>query len=75
MGNYIFEAQTLMNELSADGENDDSSHDFGRDIIPSLYPREPVYVYDFSSNSIEGEKGFYWRDVGTIDAYWQSHIV
>lgn len=74
MGNYIFEAQTLMNELSADGENDESSHDFGRDIIPSLYPREPVYVYDFSSNSIEGEKGFYWRDVGTIDAYWQSHM-
>ncbi len=74
MGNYIFEAQTLMHELSADGENDESSHDFGRDIIPSLYPREPVYVYDFSANNIEGEKGFYWRDVGTIDAYWQSHM-
>jgi glucose-1-phosphate adenylyltransferase len=74
MGNYIFETNTLLSELTADGEKEDSSHDFGRDIIPGLYPHSPVYVYDFSVNQIEGEIGAYWRDVGTIDSYWQSHM-
>lgn len=74
MGNYIFETNTLLGELTSDAENENSSHDFGRDIIPGLYPHAPVYVYDFSVNQIEGEKGAYWRDVGTIDSYWQSHM-
>ncbi|MCD8547561.1 MAG: glucose-1-phosphate adenylyltransferase [Aeromonadaceae bacterium] len=75
MGNYIFETQTLLSELSQDAAKEDSSHDFGRDIIPSLYSRAPVYVYDFSSNKVDGEKGgVYWRDVGTLDAYWQAHM-
>ncbi len=74
MGNYVFETATLLAELTTDAEKEESSHDFGRDIIPDLYPRSPVYVYDFSANTIEGEKGAYWRDVGTIDSYWQSHM-
>ncbi len=75
MGNYIFETQTLLSELNQDEAREDSSHDFGRDIIPSLYGRAPVYVYDFSTNKVEGEKGgVYWRDVGTLDAYWQAHM-
>ena len=75
MGNYIFEANTLYAELASDAENEHSSHDFGRDIIPDLYSRAAVYVYDFSNNQVEGEKtGVYWRDVGNIDSYWQAHM-
>ncbi len=75
MGNYIFDTHTLFTELAADAENEASSHDFGRDIIPDLYPRAPVYVYDYGTNKVEGEKtGVYWRDVGNIDTYWQAHM-
>ena len=75
MGNYIFEPHTLYAELASDAENEHSSHDFGRDIIPDLYSRAAVYVYDFSNNQVEGEKtGVYWRDVGNIDSYWQAHM-
>ncbi len=75
MGNYIFDTNTLYNELTVDGDNEQSTHDFGRDIIPSMFPRAPVYVYDYSTNHVEGEKGdVYWRDVGSIDSYWQAHM-
>ena len=75
MGNYVFETHTLYAELTSDAENENSSHDFGRDIIPDLYPRAAVYVYDFSGNKVEGEKTeVYWRDVGNIDTYWQAHM-
>lgn len=75
MGNYIFETHTLYGELAADAENEQSSHDFGCDIIPHLYQREPVYVYDYGTNRVEGERtGVYWRDVGTLDSYWHAHM-
>lgn len=75
MGNYVFAAETLYKELEQDALNPDSSHDFGKDIIPKLYPKQPVYVYDFSLQHIKGEtQGVYWRDVGTIDAYWQANM-
>ncbi|UXI04305.1 glucose-1-phosphate adenylyltransferase [Photobacterium sp. TY1-4] len=75
MGNYIFETDVLCQELEADASNEHSSHDFGKDIIPKLFPQGKVYVYDFTTNSIPGEKSSgYWRDVGTIDAYWQAHM-
>lgn len=75
MGNYIFEADVLAKELTEDAENENSSHDFGKDIIPKLYPQGKVFVYDFTQNSIPGEKDeVYWRDVGTIDAYWEAHM-
>ena len=75
MGNYVFETNTLLNELTKDAHSHGSSHDFGHDIIPDLYSREAVYVYDFSSNNIPGENNtFYWRDVGTIDSYWSAHM-
>ncbi|QLK44354.1 glucose-1-phosphate adenylyltransferase [Vibrio owensii] len=75
MGNYIFEAQTLFSELIEDADNEASTHDFGKDIIPKMFPRGDVFVYDFSMNRITGEKEeVYWRDVGTIDAYWQAHM-
>lgn len=75
MGNYVFEADVLFAELIEDADNENSSHDFGKDIIPKMFPRGDVFVYDFSQNRISGEKAeVYWRDVGTIDAYWQAHM-
>ncbi len=72
MGNYIFSTNLLLQELYADAENEYSSHDFGRDILPSLVGRAPMFAYDFQTNRIPGdpaEQDPYWRDVGTIDAY------
>ncbi len=75
MGNYIFETDVLQRSLTEDAELEESSHDFGKDIIPSLMKQGNVFVYDFFTNSIPGEKSTgYWRDVGTIEAYWQSHM-
>lgn len=75
MGNYIFNSRVLSEELRIDAADEKSSHDFGKDIIPKLFPRGNVYVYDLSDNVIEGEpKEVYWRDVGSIDAYWDAHM-
>ncbi|RKF18500.1 glucose-1-phosphate adenylyltransferase [Alginatibacterium sediminis] len=75
MGNYVFETQTLLTSLSKDAENPESSNDFGKDIIPELYAKGNVFVYDFTTNQIEGEVHHgYWRDVGTIDSYWAAHM-
>lgn len=75
MGNYVFETQVLQTALTEDAELESSSHDFGKDIIPSLMQKGNVYVYDFCTNAIPGEKSTgYWRDVGTIEAYWQAHM-
>lgn len=75
MGNYIFKSDVLSKELREDADNEQSKHDFGNDIIPKLYPRGNVFVYDLSNNVIEGEpKDVYWRDVGSIDAYWDAHM-
>ncbi|UJF16840.1 glucose-1-phosphate adenylyltransferase [Vibrio sp. SS-MA-C1-2] len=75
MGNYVFEAKTLYRELEEDAADENSTHDFGHDIIPKLFPNNPVYVYDFSTHYIDGEKKtVYWRDVGTIHSYWQAHM-
>ncbi|MCA2019126.1 glucose-1-phosphate adenylyltransferase [Vibrio tritonius] len=75
MGNYIFEACALYRELREDADNKNSTHDFGKDVIPKMYPQGGVYVYDFSTNVIKGErKETYWRDVGTIESYWEAHM-
>jgi glucose-1-phosphate adenylyltransferase len=77
MGNYIFSTKTLLDELLADAEDGDSTHDFGRDILPKLVEKAEVYSYDFQTNKIPGEpKGqpVYWRDVGTIDAYYEANM-
>ncbi len=77
MGNYIFNADTLVRIL----ENDASkagTHDFGRDIIPSLIKSHRVLAYDFMENAVPGihpyEEWGYWRDVGTMEAYWQANM-
>jgi len=77
MGNYIFSTRVLLQELYQDAANEHSTHDFGRDILPSLIGRAAVYAYDFQTNVIPGEppgKPPYWRDVGTIDAYYEANM-
>ena len=77
MGNYIFSTKTLLDELYADAKNENSSHDFGRDILPSLIGRADMYAYDFQTNRIPGDvqgAPVYWRDVGTLDAYFDASM-
>ncbi len=72
MGIYVFNRMILEEELVKDANRTDSSHDFGRDVIPSILKRCKVYGYDFGSGS--GEPIPYWRDVGTTDAYWEANM-
>ena len=75
MGNYIFKTECLGEILEKDAKNLNSSHDFGKDIIPKLFPVDKVFVYDLATNHIGGEQSeVYWRDVGSVDAYWESHM-
>lgn len=77
MGNYVFSTRLLLQELHADANNEHSSHDFGRDILPNLIGRVPMYAYDFQTNNIPGEppgRYAYWRDVGTIDSYYEANM-
>ena len=77
MGNYVFSTDVLLRELADDAANEESSHDFGRDILPALVKRQAVFAYDFQTNKIPGERpddGSYWRDVGTIDAYYEANM-
>ncbi len=77
MGNYIFSTKVLIEELFADAANESSSHDFGRDILPGLIGRSAMYAYDFQTNRIPGDEPdapAYWRDVGTLDAYFEASM-
>ncbi len=77
MGNYIFSRRTLVDLLLADANDPASHHDFGKDILPKLAGNAPIYAYNFQTNQIPGEaKGSipYWRDVGTIDAYYEANM-
>jgi glucose-1-phosphate adenylyltransferase len=79
MGNYVFATGALIEELARDAASASvTAHDFGRNILPEMVARgRDVYAYDFSANEIPGshpnERG-YWRDVGTIGAYWQANM-
>jgi glucose-1-phosphate adenylyltransferase len=77
MGNYLFNRRTLAASLLDDARRS-TEHDFGRSIIPELVPSRRVFAYDFQTNEVPGVKPYeepgYWRDVGTIDAYWQAHM-
>ncbi len=76
MGNYIFSTRALLRELYDDAANPNSKHDFGHDILPSLVGRGEMFAYDFQTNQIPGEPpgAVYWRDVGTIDAYYEANL-
>jgi len=73
MGNYLFHSKFMVRELLADAQKT-SAHDFGKDIIPNIYMTYPVYVYDYSTNRIPGEAGTYWRDVGTLEAFFEANM-
>jgi glucose-1-phosphate adenylyltransferase len=77
MGNYIFSKRTLVDLLTADANDPDSYHDFGKDILPKIAGNSPIYAYNFRTNRIPGEaEGSvpYWRDVGNIDAYYEANM-
>ena len=66
-----------MSCAAIEAEEETGAHDFGRNILPSVVRKRKVYVYDFSQNEVPGvtgEERGYWRDVGTIDAYWRANL-
>ena len=76
MGNYIFKANVMIDVLQRNALRD-AAHDFGKEIIPAMYPRMKVYAYDFGQNYVPGEAEInrcYWRDVGTIDSYFAASL-
>jgi glucose-1-phosphate adenylyltransferase len=77
MGNYVFQPGPLIEQLRADSEQQ-SHHDFGRDILPSMLKSGRVFAYNFGLNRIRGVsdevENAYWRDVGTIDAYYEANM-
>jgi len=76
MGIYVFETGFLIEQLRRDAEDLASSHDFGRDVIPWLVPRAKAFAHRFPKSCVRspGEPEAYWRDVGTVDAYWEANI-
>jgi glucose-1-phosphate adenylyltransferase len=77
MGNYLFSRETLIQTLLADAQRN-TQHDFGKTIIPELFPTTRVFAYDFQQNEVPGLKPYeesqYWRDVGTLETYWRAHM-
>ncbi|WP_415750673.1 glucose-1-phosphate adenylyltransferase [Corynebacterium ulcerans] len=77
MGNYVFSTKALIDALKVDESNADSDHDMGGDIIPYFVSLGEANVYDFNKNVVPGsterDRG-YWRDVGTIDAFYEAHM-
>jgi glucose-1-phosphate adenylyltransferase len=77
MGNYVFTTEALIDAVTEDAQDETSKHDMGGSIVPMLVERGQAEVYDFSLNEVPGatprDKG-YWRDVGTLDAYYDAHM-
>jgi glucose-1-phosphate adenylyltransferase len=77
MGNYVFSTEALISTVSADANDPSSKHDLGGNIIPALVAQNDAQVYDFAANEVPGatdrDRG-YWRDVGTLDAYFDAHM-
>ncbi|MBO0982488.1 glucose-1-phosphate adenylyltransferase [Rathayibacter sp. SD072] len=76
MGNYVFDADALIDAVIRDGELPTSAHDMGGDIIPDFVARGEAGVYDLKLNEVPGSTDrdrYYWRDVGTIDSFFEAH--
>ena len=77
MGNYVFSTDVLLDAIRSDAAQDGSDHDMGGDIIPALVDAGIAHVYDFADNEVPGaterDRG-YWRDVGTVDAFYDAHM-
>ena len=77
MGNYIFSTDMLLRCVEEDQKDENSSHDFGKDILPRMVGQAEIFAYDFMTNAIPGEpqgKRPYWRDVGTLDAFYDANM-
>ena len=76
MGNYIFKRGILEEELERDSTDESGSHDFGKNILPSMVKGgRRCFIYDFATNVVPGEeKNGYWRDIGTIKSYFDAHM-
>ena len=77
MGNYVFDTDVLIDAVTRDNEREGSRHDMGGDIVPAFVDEGRGYVYDFKDNVIPGateRDQAYWRDVGTMDSYWDAHM-
>jgi glucose-1-phosphate adenylyltransferase len=76
MGIYVFDAKFLFDQLRRDAADSDSSHDFGRDIIPYIVRHGRAVAHQFSRSCVRAgnDTPSYWRDVGTVDAYWSANI-
>ena len=76
MGVYVFNAEFLYEQLIRDADDPRSQHDFGRNVIPYVVPRYRVYAHRFAESCVgmQPDGTPYWRDVGTIDAYWEANV-
>ncbi|HSF87113.1 MAG TPA: glucose-1-phosphate adenylyltransferase [Acidimicrobiia bacterium] len=77
MGNYVFDADVLVDLVRDDSQDESSRHDMGGDLIPKLVEAGEAHVYDFTLNEVPGatERSVgYWRDVGTLDSYFDAHL-
>jgi glucose-1-phosphate adenylyltransferase len=76
MGIYVFGADFLYQQLMSDASDPDSSHDFGKDIIPRAVLDHRVFAHSFQKSTIQepNKPEPYWRDVGTVDAYWEANL-
>jgi len=76
MGIYIFNTKFLFDELRRDAGDPNSAHDFGKDVIPYIVKNGRAIAHQFSQSCVRsgGEQQAYWRDVGTVDAYWSANI-
>ena len=75
MGIYVFNAKFLYEQLIRDADDPNSSHDFGHDLIPHMLSRYRVFAHRFSESCVGVQNGApYWRDVGTVDAYWEANM-
>ena len=72
MGNYVFNTEFLCEILTSDARNMKSSHDFGNDILPAIIEQYQVHAYPFRDPETGGKA--YWRDVGTLDSFWQANM-
>jgi glucose-1-phosphate adenylyltransferase len=72
MGIYIFNTEVLLNALIADAEDPDSKHDFGHNVLPSMLGKNKMMAYSFVDEN--KQQALYWRDVGTLDAYYDANM-
>src|SRR6185437_3437678 len=73
MGIYIFNTETLLKALIADADDPDSKHDFGHNILPAMLGKKKMMAYSFVDEN-KKEEALYWRDVGTLDAYYEANM-